>query len=88
MLQLKKVIANKLLNCRIIISQPIVRNDIPSARLVIRSLINKRNNLNLEMVDNSNIEFEHLGRKGLHLNKWGTSKLAMNYISLIHEFQH
>ena len=40
------------------------------------------------MVDNSNIEFEQLGRKGLHLNKWGTSKLAMNYISLIREFQH
>ena len=88
LLQLKNFIANKLPHCRIIISQPTVRNDIPCARLVIRTQINKLNNLTLEMVDNSNIEFEQLGKKGLHLNKWGTSKLAMNYISLIREFQH
>ena len=37
-------------------------------------------------MDNSNIERVKLGRKGLHLNDYGTRKLAMNIISLIRSF--
>ena len=85
-LQLKTFIKKHLPSCNIALSQPIIRNDSTKAKETIRNLINKLDLLNIQMVDNRNIELEQLGRKGLHLNKWGTSKLAMNYISFIHGF--
>ena len=84
---LKTFIAKHLPNCRIVLSQPIIRNDNTKAKETICYLVNKLDLLNIEMVDNRNIELKQLGRRGLHLNKWGTSKLAMNYISFIRGFQ-
>ena len=56
------------------------------AKYTIRDLNAKLNLLNINVVDNSNIDVEQLGKKGLHLNKWGTSRLAMNYLSLVRQF--
>ena len=39
--------------------------------------------LNVPIVDNKNISRKHLGYKGLHLNSYGSSRLAMNLISVI-----
>ena len=39
------------------------------------------------LLDNSNIKAYHLGKKGLHLNKYGTRKIASNIISLIKRLQ-
>ena len=38
-------------------------------------------------MENSNIESKQLGKEGIHLNKWGNSKMAMNIISLIQRLQ-
>jgi hypothetical protein len=40
----------------------------------------KLKNLNTEIMDNSNIDWSHIGRKGLHLTPHGTGKLAVNII--------
>ena len=87
-LQLKTFIAKHLPNYKIALSQPIIRNDNRKAKETIRNLVNKLDLLNIEMVDNRNIELEQLGRRGLHLNKWGRSKLAINYIFFICGFSN
>ena len=40
-------------------------------------------NLNVPIVNNKNISRKHLEYKGLHLNSYGSSSLAMNLISVI-----
>ena len=86
LLKLKSFILNKLPKCDVIISQPTARYDNSRAKVTIRNLNVKLNQLKINMVDNSNIDFEQLGKHGLHLNNWGTSRLAMNYISLMRQF--
>jgi hypothetical protein len=86
LLRLKSYILKHLPNCKIALSQPTIRNDNSRAKDTIRNLINKLDLLNIQTIDNRNIELEQLGRRGLHLNKWGTSKLAMNYISFLRGF--
>ena len=84
-LELKLFISRELPDCNIIISQPITRIDIMRAKLTTRDLVIKLNLLNMPMIDNSNIELEQLGKRGLHLNNWGSSKLAMNFIAHIRQ---
>ena len=68
----------------IIISQPISRADNISANQIIKNLNLKLQRLkHVLLLDNSNINFLHLGKKGLHLNDHGTKKMALNIISLI-----
>ena len=45
--------------------------------------MDKINLLDVKIVDNSNITNDHLGIKGLHLNKRGTGRLAMKIISIV-----
>ena len=85
-LQLKLFILQQLPDCNLFISQPTTRFDNNRARITIRNLNAKLNQLDIKMVDNSNIEEEQLGKKGLHLNSWGASRLAMNYLSIIRQF--
>ena len=35
-------------------------------------------NLNLDFIDNSNIVNNHIGQRGLHLNRSGKARLALN----------
>ena len=42
--------------------------------------------LNVPIVNNENISWKHLGYKGLHLNSYGSSRLAMNSISVFRKF--
>ena len=39
--------------------------------------------LGIDMIDNNNIGAKHLGKKGLHMTPYGTSRLAMNYIQVL-----
>lgn len=64
LLQLKTFILEQLPNCDIYISQPTTRSDIPKAKYTIRDLNSKLNLLNINIIDNSNIEAEQLGKKG------------------------
>ena len=58
-----------------------MRIDNAKAGLTIKYLCDKLDNLNIYVLDNSNINENHLGRKGLNLNGMGTGRLAMNIIS-------
>ena len=51
----------------------------------INQLITKINNLNIKVMDNTNIHDKNLGKKGLHLNGRGTGKLALNIMSMIRQ---
>lgn len=85
-LLLKAFISNQLPKANIIISQPTIRYDNSLAKVTIRSLNAKLQQLKIMMVNNSNIDVDQLSKKGLHLNKWGTSRLAMNFLSIIRQF--
>ena len=51
--------------------------------LTVRNLCGHLLDLNMDILDNRNITSKHLGRKGLHLNKAGSTRLAKN---IIHKF--
>lgn len=82
-LLLKQWILNAIPDANIIISCPPVRMDNQKARLTILNLRKKLSNLKINFISNENINDNHLGHKGLHLNKWGSAILAMNYLSHI-----
>ena len=80
LLCLKQHIESVLPRCKVILSQPIVRSDSKKAASTIHELIPLFNNLDLFIMDNSNIGEDQLGKKVLHLNTRGTSRLAMNIL--------
>lgn len=69
--------------CTVILSAPIVRSDNNTAAAVQKNLNVKIRKLLFPYLDNSNIGYDHLGKKGLHLNDHGTKKMARNIISLV-----
>ena len=74
----------KVLPCsQVIVSQPIVRADNIKAKQIIKNfnLILKR--LQYNILDNSNLNVFHLGRRGIHFSHYGTKKMTINIISLI-----
>ena len=83
LLRLKSYIENALPGVIVILSQPIMRIDNAKAALAIKYVCDKLDNLNIYVLDNSNINENHLGRKDLHLNGRGTERLAMNIMYLI-----
>ena len=70
-------------SCTVILSSPLIRADSTRANAIQKNLKVKMRNLYLPCLDNSNINHDHLSKKGLHLNDHGTRKLAKNIISLI-----
>ena len=82
---LKTFIENSVKGINVILSKPILRIDIPKARITLDQLCRKLENLNIKTLDNSNIADIHLGRKGLHLNGRGNGRLALNWLIVINE---
>ena len=80
LLNLKSFIAKKLLDCNIIISTPVKRTYDGKAMLTIKKVSEIACQLELNTIDNSNINENHLGRKGLHLNRKGTGRLVLNFL--------
>ena len=68
---------------KLILSLPIVRRDSSVAHYVQRNLQLKMRRLLYPCLDHSNVDFSHLGKKGLHLNHSGTKLVASNIISLV-----
>ena len=62
---------------------PLTNYDNCKAGNTANELTNMLINLNIPIVNNKNISRKHLGYKGLHLNSYGSSRLAMNLISVI-----
>ena len=85
LLDLKAHIERVLPTATIILSQPIIRTDNVKANLTIRRLIGQLGNLDIRVLDHTNINVDHLGKKGLHLNGRGTGRMAMNFISMFRQ---
>ena len=82
--RLKEHIETSSSDIKVIISCPISRyDDNVLACLRVYHLQKKLRMINVDLLDNSNIVRKHVGRLGLHLNDHGTSRYAMNLISLI-----
>ena len=80
---LKNYIMSKLPNCQLYFSSPIVRFDDDAAARVVDEINKRMRLLGMPLVNNSNIGYDELGWKGLHLNGRGTRKLAVNYINIL-----
>ena len=82
-IKLKDYIESRLKTCTVIISSLIMRNDNKKANNTTMRVNVMLYKLNLQMVNNDNISDIHLGKKGLHLNKRGVGRFALNLISHI-----
>ena len=80
---LKRYIEEVLQGVNVIISCPVVRADNLKANHTLRSLEEKLKLSSIKIVNNDNIDGTCLGGKGLHLNRKGAGRLAINYISLM-----
>ena len=85
LLQLKSAITKTLPNCQVLFSQPTLRMDNGKAALTLHRLNEHFSELNLDVVNNSNIKVNHIGQKGLHLNPKGKGRLALNFIHKIRD---
>ena len=87
---LSSVILNKLLSLKknfihtefpdssVILSNVIDRSDNSIVRLKISNFNKHFNSLKIDTIDSGNISLEHLSGSGLHLNRNGKGKFAMN----------
>ena len=82
-LELKKKIEEINKDCKVIILTRTYRFYNQKAGNTVNELTKIFINLKLPVVDNKNISRKHLGYKSLHLNSYGSFRLAMNLISVI-----
>ena len=78
LLKLKTLIKETLPETEVTFSAPTIRSDNGKAALTVRNLCGHLLDLNMDILDNRNITSKHLARKGLHLNKAGSTRLAKN----------
>ena len=81
LLDLKKDIGDQVPGCMVVISMPTKRFDNEEYGKIIESLKRKITDLGIDAISNNNISRADIGRKGLHLNAKGTSKLASKLVS-------
>ena len=86
LLKLETLIKKTLPETEVTFSTPTIRPDNGKAALRIRNLCGHLLDLNMDILDNRNITSKHLGRKGLHLNKAGSARLAKNIIHKLRKF--
>ena len=86
LLKLKTLIKETLPETEVTFSTPTIRSDNGKAALTVRNLCGHLLDLNMDILDNRNITSKHLGRKGLHLNKAGSARLAKNIIHKLRKF--
>ena len=86
LLKLKTLIKETLPEIKVTFSTPTIRSDNGKAAITVRNLRDHLPDLNMDKLDNRNITSKLLGRKGLHLNKAGSSRLAKNIIHKLRKF--
>ena len=86
LLKLKTLIKETLPETEVTFSTPTIRSDNGKAALTVRNLCGHLLDLNMDILDNRNISSKHLGRKGLHLNKASSARLAKNIIHKLRKF--
>ena len=83
LMKLKNFIDSILPGCNVILSGLIDRYDDEKTQDTVRTVNDMLSNCGVRLINNSNILREHLGRKGLHMNPYGTGKLAINLIRVL-----
>ena len=87
LLSLKSFIEKTLPQSKVCISNIVQRTDNGKATLTVNKVKEHLSALQLDIVDNANINVTSLNHGGLHLNKTGTGKLAVNFIKKIKSFK-
>ena len=87
LLSLKSFIEKTLPQLKVCISNIVQRTDNGKATLTVNKVNEHLSALKLDIVDNANINVTSLNCGGLHLNKTGTGKLAVNFIKKIKSFK-
>ena len=87
LLSLKNFIHTELPESNVILLNIIDRSDNGIARLKISNFNKHLNSLKIDTIDYGNISSEHLNGSGLHLNRHGKGKLAMNLIKKLRELR-
>ena len=87
LLSLKSFIEKTLPQSKVCMSNIVKRTDNGKATLTVNKVNEHLSALQLDIVDNANINITSLNRGGLHLNKTGTGKLAVNFIKKIKSFK-
>ena len=76
---------DKSINCSLTFSGIICRRDKPMLNKKIERVNGRLNNLcsknGYDFIDNSNVVFRHIGHDGLHINRDGQRRLALNFIN-------
>ena len=83
LLKLKTLVKETLPETEVTFSTSTIGSDNGKAALTVRNLCDHLSDLNINILDNRNITSKHLGHKGLHLYKAGSTRLAKN---VIHKF--
>ena len=86
LLKLKALIKETLPETKVTFSTPSIRSDNGKATLTVTNLRDHLLDLNMNILDKRHIISKHLGRKGLHLNKAGSTRLAKNIIYKLRKF--
>ena len=82
-LPLKNAIEKALPKCKVILTSLTPRLDNGKANLNIKHFNDHLKQLKVEVIDNTNITSNDLGKKGLHLSKSGKAKLARNIVNVL-----
>ena len=85
-MKLKTLIKETLPETEVTFSTPTIRSVNGKAALTVRNLCGHLLDLNMDILDKRNITSKYLGRKGLHLNKAGSTCLAKNIIRKLRKF--
>ena len=86
LLELKSFIVEQLYQQHIVISHPITRTDSKHLTMKIGDIQSHLRKLQIDMIENGNINSNHLNSRGLHLNGKGVLQFAKNLIEGIWKF--
>ena len=86
LLKRKTLIKETLPEIEVTFSTSTTRPDNGKAARTVRNLCDHILDLKMDILDNINITSKHLGHKGLHLNKAGSTRLAKNIIYELRKF--
>jgi len=86
LLKMKHRVERTLPSTKVVISSLITRSDDGKANLTIKKVNRHLNQLKINVMDNENITHQDLGKKGLHLSKFGKVKFERNLINKMSEF--
>ena len=66
--------------------KPIIRHDDEKAHITMHNVNEYLSVSESECIENNNINSQHFGGKGLHLNPKGKTRLALNFLNKIENF--